>query len=196
MTCYIRILFVVLGIMIIAPSAGAEPEKKYAVGLVLTEDATTGDTNAGANLRLGPLFRIKSTPGWHPTFGLNWVMADLKMDTRSGEDNLGSLRLRPFLAGVSYTWVANHLTISPRVLGGYSFNRLRNGAEGSARDSLAWKPEIQVWHDLGPRAGVLVSVGYLIARPEVTLRTESNVTTRQVRADALRVQVGMAYAVF
>ena len=36
--------------------------------------------------------------------------------------------------------------------------------------------------------GVLGSIGYLVARPEVSGRT--------VKADAIRAQVGIAYAVF
>ena len=167
-------------------SAFAEPEKKFAVGVVVTSDAATGAANAGP--KLGPLFRIRSTPGLHPAFGLNWVMADLEMNMTTGDGAVGRLRLRPLMAGVSYTWIAGTFSVSPRLIAGYSFNRFRGPESVSARDSFVTKAELQIWRDLTPRIGVLGSVGYLFARPEVSGRT--------VNADAIRAQVGIAYAIF
>jgi len=160
-------------------------EKKYAVGVVVTSDAATGGANAGTHI--GPLFHIRNRPGWHPAFGLNWLMADLEMDMQTA-GGAGRLRLRPVMGGVSYAWVNDKLSVSPRLIAGYSFNRLRGLEGASARDSLAAKAEIQLWRDLTPRIGVLGSVGYLFARPEVGGRT--------INADAFRAQLGVAYAVF
>jgi hypothetical protein len=98
------------------------------------------------------------------------------------------------MAGVSYTWSVRGTSVSPRIVAGYSFNRLRGA--GSAKDSLAWKPEVQIWRDVTSRAGIHVSVGYLVARPEVTIVRDSSAFTRRVKADAARMQVGVAYALF
>jgi len=169
------------------PSAAlAEPDKKFAVGVVITGDAVTGAAKAGT--QLGPLFRIRSTPGLHPAFGLNWVMADLEMNMRTDEGVVGRLRLRPLMAGVSYTWIAGKLSVSPRMIAGYSFNRVRGADSVSARDSFVSKAELQVWRDLSRRVGLLGTVGYLFARPDVAGRT--------VKADAIRAQLGLAYAIF
>jgi low temperature requirement protein LtrA len=171
---------------ILAPrSAAAEPAKKYAVGVVVTSDAASGGASAGTNI--GPLLHIRNSPGWHPAFGLNWLMADLKMDMQTA-GGAGRLRLRPLMGGISYAWVKDKLSVSPRLIAGYSFNRLQGLDGATARDSSAAKAEIQLWRDLNPRVGMLVSVGYLLARPEVAGRT--------VKADALRAQLGVAYAVF
>jgi hypothetical protein len=115
-------------------------------------------------------------------------MADLEMNMVAGNGATGRLRLRPLAAGASYTWIAGRYSVSPRLIAGYSFNRF-TGAEGiSARDSLVAKAEVQLWRDLSRRVGVLGSIGYLFARPEVS--------GRAVNADAIRAQVGIAYAVF
>jgi hypothetical protein len=167
-------------------SAFAEPEKKFAVGVVVTRDAATGAANAGT--KLGPLFRIRSTPGLHPAFGLNWVMSDLEMNMDAGDGAVGRLRLRPLMAGLSYTWIAGHVSVSPRLIAGYSFNRFTGAGSVSARDSFVSNAEFQIWRDLSSRVGVLGSIGYLFARPEVSGRT--------VNADAIRAQLGIAYAVF
>jgi low temperature requirement protein LtrA len=167
-------------------SAFAEPEKKFAVGVVVTSDAVAGSAKAGT--QLGPLFRIRSTPGLHPAFGLNWVMADLEMNMKTGDGAVGRLRLRPLMAGMSYTWIAGKLSVSPRLIAGYSFNRFRGAESVSARDSFVTKAELQVWRDLSRRVGLLGSVGYLFARPDVAGRT--------VNADAIRAQLGLAYAIF
>jgi low temperature requirement protein LtrA len=177
---------VVVVSVLLPASVFAEPEKKFAVGVVVTSDAATGAAKAGT--KLGPLFHIRSTPGLHPTFGLNWVMADLEMNMDAGDGAVGRLRLRPVMAGISYTWIAGHLSISPRVIAGYSFNRFTGAGSVSARDSFVSKAELQVWHDLSSRVGILGSIGYLFARPEVS--------GRPVIADAVRAQVGIAYAVF
>ncbi len=50
------------------------------------------------------------------------------------------------------------------------------------------KAELQLYHDLTSRLGIIWSAGYLVARPEVAGRT--------VKADEVRVQVGLAFAVF
>ena len=115
-------------------------------------------------------------------------MADLEMNMDLGDGAVGRLRLRPLMAGVSYTWIAGKLSVSPRLIAGYSFNRFRGAESVSARDSFVSKAELQIWRDLSSRVGVLGSIGYLFARPEVSGRT--------VNADAVRAQVGIAYAIF
>jgi low temperature requirement protein LtrA len=114
-------------------------------------------------------------------------------DGRSRDDmqtdaGVGRLRLRPLMGGVSYTWIKGKLSVSPRLIAGYSFNRFSGTESVSAHDSFVSKAELQIWRDLSSRVGVLCSIGYLFARPEVSGRT--------INADAIRVQVGIAYAVF
>lgn len=179
-------LVVVLAVIAAVRPVRAEPEKRFGVGIVLTDDVPSGDARSGVKLR--PLFRMRSDPGLHPAFGLNWVTLVLGPDSPTTDALAGRLRLRPLLGGVSYTWVTDLLSISPRVFAGYSFNRFRRTSDASARNSLVAKAELQLFHDLNPRVGIVGSIGYLVARPQVAGRT--------VRADDLRLQVGLAYAVY
>ena len=93
----LAILVVAIVPVLLPRSAFAEPERKFAVGFVVTRDAATGAANAGTTF--APLFRIRSTPGLHPTFGLNWVMTDLEMSMQTDDGVAGRLRLRPLMAG-------------------------------------------------------------------------------------------------
>lgn len=163
----------------------AEPEKKFAVGIVLTDDIPRGNARAGVRIR--PLLRMRNEPGLHPAFGLNWVSMDLAPDSPD-DPTSGRLALHPLLAGVSYTWIIKRLSVSPRVFAGYAVNIFRRASVTSIGHGPVAKAELQLFHDLTSRLGILWSAGYLAARPEVAGRT--------VNADEIRVQVGLAFAVF
>ena len=157
------------------------------VGIVLIDDIPRGDARSGVRIR--PLLRLRNERGLHPAFGLNWVTLDLAPETPT-DPTSGRLRLHPLLAGVSYTWIINRLSISPRALAGYSLNTFRGvGAEEtSVNHGPVAKAELQLFHDLTARLGILWSAGYLVARPEVAGRT--------VEVDNVRLQVGLSFAVF
>lgn len=178
------LLLVVVSILTSRP-VQAEPEKRFAVGIVLTDDSPRGDARAGVRIR--PLLRMRNEPGLHPAFGLNWVSMDLAPDSPD-DPTAGRLGLHPVLAGVSYTWIIKRLSVSPRVFAGYSVNSFRRAARTTIGHGPVGKAELQLFHDLSSRLGILWSAGYLVARPEVAGRT--------VKADEVRVQVGLAFAVF
>lgn len=171
--------------ILVARPVHAEPEKRFAVGLVLTDDIPRGDARSGLKIR--PLLRLRSERGLHPAFGLNWVAMDLAPETPS-DPTSGHLHLRPILGGVAYTWIVNHLSVSPRAFVGYSVNSFRRADVTSYGHGPVAKVELQLFRDLTPRLGVVGSAGYLVARPEVAGRT--------VKADEVRLQIGFAFAVF
>ena len=180
---------ILLGTTLMPLPLRAEPEKRFGGGVVLTGDIPRGVARSGVRLR--PLLRARNDPGLRPAFGLNWVTLDFPSASGRPDEIAGRLRLRPLLAGVSYTWITSQLSISPRVFGGYSFNRFRSegGAPAaSASNGFVGKVELQLFHDLTPRVGILGSIGYLVGRPEVAGRT--------LKVDDLRLQVGVAYAIY
>ena len=77
------------------------------------------------------------------------------------------------------------------MFGGYSFNRFKGegaAAAAPASNSFVGKAELQLFHDLTARVGIVGSIGYLVSRPEVAGRT--------LNVDDLRLQVGVAYAIY
>jgi hypothetical protein len=180
-----RAALAIVATTFLACPAYAEPEKRIAVGIVLTDDIPRGDARSGVRIR--PMLRLHNKAGLHPAFGFNWVPMDLAPDT-PGDPTSGHLHVRPLLAGVSYTWIIDKLSVSPRVFAGYSINTFRRDSKTSYGHGPVAKAELQLFRDLTPRLGVVWTAGYLVARPEVAGRT--------VKADEIRVQVGLAFAVF
>jgi hypothetical protein len=169
-----------------ATPALAEPDKRFGVGLVLTDDRPHDPARSTVKVR--PFFRMRNERGLHPAFGLNWVTLDFDQDAANPTAPEGRLRMRPLLAGASYTWITKLMSVSPRAFGGYSFNRFRSAQGHRAANSIVAKVELQLWHDLNARLGIVGSIGYLVARP--------NVAQHALKADDLRLQVGLAYAVY
>lgn len=58
------------------------------------------------------------------------------------------------------------------------------------------KPEVQAWVDLSRKVGLNISLGYMIARPDVTVSSSLGRDTRAIRADVLMFKVGAVYSVF
>jgi hypothetical protein len=58
------------------------------------------------------------------------------------------------------------------------------------------KPEVSTWIDVSDKVGLNVSIGYMVARPTVTLTTALGSDPRAVRADVVMVKVGLVYSMF
>jgi hypothetical protein len=107
------------------------------------------------------------------------------------------------MAGLAYTVVAGRFSISPSLVGGYSFNSVVAPKEGSADrlaigadNSLIWRPGISVWVDTGRRTAANLSVGLLQTRLNVTYVDAGVIEQRPLRGDAITVSVGLAYRLF
>ena len=53
-----------------------------------------------------------------------------------------------------------------------------------------------MWYDLTKKVGLHGSVGYIVARPDVTVRSSLGEDRRGIRADQFMVKIGLAYSVF
>jgi hypothetical protein len=57
-------------------------------------------------------------------------------------------------------------------------------------------PEVSMWRDLNEKVGLNVSVGYMFARPEVSVETAAGTFHHSVHADMVRLKVGAVYSIF
>ena len=192
--------------------AHAQVDNRLAVGMGVTSHLTNSQGTANSadlelELRIG---HERPRWGWEYEF-FGWFDLGVRQsDTTAGAD-LGTLRMRPVMAGYGYTRVWGRATVTADLVGGYSFNSLklapsaaadyqaRTGAQnvdGHASNAFTLKPEVQVWYDLSDRVGLRVTGGYLLARPSVTISSTLGDDTRPVHADVFLVTVGLVYSIF
>lgn len=199
--------------------AVAQSGSHVAVGLevtkrVFTEGAFQQQVSAGL------LYRIRRHPepsnGWKfrvPQFGFNWFSADVDMPVGGQDTGIGRLHVRPFLAGVGETLVFHDGKdeLSFNILAGPAFAsfkvsslardayRQRLGADPvaiDAKNTIAVRPGVSYWHDLNDRLGFHAAISYVIARPEVVVRTPSGESTSRWHTDNVAFKAGVAVGVF
>jgi hypothetical protein len=142
---------------------------------------------------------------------LNWY--ELKFDGPVGDEMtpLGRLKIRPVMGGYGYSLRSGRVAASTTFVGGVSFNSFDEDDRArlayarqlettllriSAANGLAARAELGVWFDIDDRFGLLTSVGYMLARPRITIVTGNGEEERRLRADAVKLQVGLVYAIF
>jgi len=63
-------------------------------------------------------------------------------------------------------------------------------------NSLAWRPGVSVWFDLGRRFALNVSGGYVMTRLRITVLEGGRLVKRDERGDTAVVHGGLAYKLF
>ena len=198
-----------------AAPARAQVESRFAIGAELTvaakthaDDQDRGHSSAFPELlwRFGDI-----QPGWGPHWGLNWYSLDVDRPVAGAATDLGELHVRPIMAGYGYTWLRDRQAISANLLGGYAFGSIklsssaadayaaRTGAratDASASNTFVFRPEIDYWYDINKLFGLNVNIGYMVARPDVTITTAAGVDKRTARADQFQFRVGLVYSIF
>ena len=139
------------------------------------------------------------------------LFTDVTGTIGTGTVQLGSIRMRPVMAGYGYTRVRGRWAITGDLVGGYSFNSLKldssiiqeysrrtgaTGVDAEATNAFALKPEIQVWYDINSRFGLKLDGGYLIARPSVVITSSLGEDVHHIRADTFLFTVGLVYSLF
>ena len=149
---------------------------------------------------IGPLLRFGSGGGLGLAAGFDWYAANLTSEPGGPATRI---RFRPIMAGLAYTMVTGRFSISPSLVGGYSFNSIVAPKEGSANrlaigadNSLVWRPAVSIWVDTGRRTAANVSVGVLRTRLNITYVDAGVIEQRTLRGDATMVSVGLAYRLF
>lgn len=155
----------------------------------------------GTGISGGPQLAWRPRAGFGTAIGFSWFRGDLR--TADGSDTFGRLRIRPFMAGVSYTVVRDRLSVSPSIMGGLAFNSFSiNDALSSdlravdVDNSLVARLGVGVGYRVARRLSLTGFVGRLFVRPEVTYVDPAGVFKHSVKADTTQVSVGFAYWIF
>ena len=186
-----------------APSVFAQTEGRVSVGASTTLNGTTDD-DVASTMTVGPLVRLNPRKGWGPTGALNWFRANL-LDPAGGTGDFARLRVRPLMAGVSYTLGSDAVLASFSIVGGPSFNKAEfddsylsgSGESISAENSFAVRPGVGVTWTVAPRVAVVGFGGYLINRPDVVYRNRfGQEIDDRWKADAFVLSAGAVYSLF
>jgi Outer membrane protein beta-barrel domain len=188
-------------------SALAQTEGRVSVGGSITFVKPT-DNDVKSVLGGGPLVRLNPRKGWGVAGALNWFRADLENPSGAGGE-FARLRVRPLMAGVSYT-VGNQPTlVSFSIVAGPSFNKFSfedgfliglptaSRPTADVETSFAVRPGVGVTFTVAPRVAIVGFGGYMINRPDIVYR---DVTGQEYRnrwkADAAVLSVGAVYSLF
>jgi hypothetical protein len=168
------------------------------------EDTEWTDTTLDIVMRPRP--RVKS--GFVPQgrMGVRPQTTAAVSSKEAGAEGFGSLRLRPFMAGLGYVQpISPRLSVVASGMAGYSFNKV-DTAETPADvprlvlarpvyridNSLALEFGGRLWFDLLPRTYLMGGISFLRTRPALTLADGS----REVwKADRFRLEMGVAFLV-
>src|SRR5690348_2758149 len=181
------------------------------LGVGVTTFRSTDVADHSNNFGIGLEWRLgHSNTGWGPSIGFNRYHTTLKIRVVGQPTELGSIHVRPIMAGYGYTRRLGRAALGARIAGGYAFNsisvndRLRQAylnafgtwVSGNIANSWVLNPQVGVWYDLTSRFGVNVSLGYLLNRPTVTLTTAAAQTHARWHADMATLSVGVVYGIF
>ena len=173
----------------------------------------TAPTNPAAGVDAGPGFviRLRGDEGFGPSFGLQWFSTPVKTTAAGRPTELGTVYVRPLLFGI---WYGHHLNARLKWFAsagaGPAFCHARGTAElkqafeqlglGPAgvkvSDPFAWRVNAGLWMDLGPRFGIIVSLGYLGVRPEISITTNAGDTRYRIDLGSIVTSVGFTYGIF
>jgi hypothetical protein len=210
----IRVLAILLICGTSSPS-WAQIDSRFAAGvdfLIAATDHASTEDHAHSQFLPEPVFRFGRTdPGWGARMGLNWYAVDVDRPVGGATTTLGELHIRPIMAGYGYTWARGKNAVSASLLGGYAFDSMnmsdgapaayqsRLGVQATdvdASNTFVVRPEIDFWHDINKLFGLNINVGYMIARPDVTVTTSAGIDRRTARADQFQIRVGVVYSIF
>jgi hypothetical protein len=211
-----RLALVAFLVTVVVPRpVAAQIDSRFAAGvefIVAASDHSSNEDRAHAQFLPSPLWRFGTTdPGWGFHWGLNWYAVDIDRPIGGAVTQLGELKVRPIMAGYGYTWIVKRNAITADLLGGYAFAsmdlsgdaadayRMRLGTQVSdadASNTFVLYPEVALWHDINRRLGLHINLGYMFARPEVTITTSKGTDVRTARADQFLVKVGLVYSIF
>jgi hypothetical protein len=187
-----------------AERAAGQEQNRLAIGVSINHRGSTdplahGDVGVGIKWRVG-----HGEPGWGWHYGLSWYETHLDRSVDRRDVRFGDLRIRPLMGGYGYTHAIGARTLATvKVLGGFAFSGFHsepdgNGVAPHVRTGFLTpvvKPEISVWHDVSEKFGVGVDIGYIIARPRLTMSGASSQESARFRADTLTLSAGVVYRI-
>jgi hypothetical protein len=205
------ISYVVALVVLAAADAQAQTVNRFALGPNVTSQIAP-DADSRGNTHIGLQWRIgHGDEGWGWKYGLNWYSTRIDGLVAGRTLEIGELHVRPIMAGYGYTRVLRKTAVSANLLAGYAFGgfsldagarALYRAIDGTqdvdthAGNTFVLKPEISAWRDLSRKVGLHAGVGYMVARPELSVATAAGLERRRVRADMLQLKIGAVYSIF
>ena len=209
---FVAPLFFAAALFLQAAEVRAQEQGRFAVGVSFTGKPTAGD-DAHTSGGFGVLWRFgHGHEGWGWKYGFGWYSAELDRSAGGQRQEFGELNIKPVMVGYGYTHVLSQRTkISGGLLGGYAFTTFSlrepfarayiidhhtDTVDVEASSAFVLKPEISAWYDVGRKVGLNFSVGYMFARPNVTLITPIGRERGKANADTFVVKAGLVYSLF
>jgi hypothetical protein len=204
-----RSVLLPLALLICAPAGGSAQTDAVVAGGGGLAAYRAVDEMAGDSIGFALIYRIGQPQGFRPTFGFNWYSTAFDGFVGGERVDLGDLRIRPVMGGYGYWWTRGRATLAATLIGGVAFNTFDTSDQAriaynrrldelllrvDASHGLAARAELGLWYDLSDKAGLLGSIGYVAARPKVEIITETSRSSTRLRADAVKLQIGVVYA--
>lgn len=190
------------------PTEDAWMKGRFLVGAGLRVN-TTPDADLGSTWRPGAVFSYRPRPGWGPAFSLSWFRSDIVVPLNGVPTIVGTVRVRPVMAGIGYGIRTGRLLTTFKGTVGYTFNKaeLREIPAPETfvdlRITRTWAahPSVNVVYPLASRLALVGSAGYVITKPSISVDVtepggERRRVTGQWTAQYVTLGVGIAVSVF
>lgn len=211
-----RILTVVL-LMLPASAAMAQTGKHVALGASVGISSYTDSDFKAKNPDVSPAYRItlktshKDGWRWSLKSGLGWSRRDVTHDIGGANTQLGKLQMALIMGGVQRVFRRGPLEAGAGIEAGPSFNKF--DVDQAARDayqtrlgvplddikvktSVAVRPVVSAWYDLGPWFAVGASVTYAFDRPRAETTAGGVTTSSTWNTDHTSASVGFVVGIF
>ncbi len=202
----------------LAPAASAQTGKRVAVGGGVTghkyvDSNVTAYRNPSVSFDYRISFNRNPKQGWNwdPKGGFSWFRANIDMAVGGSDTRIGRLRARPFMGGIERSYRNGPMKVGVSIVGGPSFNHFTVSDDArfayatrlgqsltsvKPKTSVAVRPELSVWYDLGEWFAVHVAVNYVINRPTVETTVGGTTTSDRWNTDHLNMHIGVVVGVF
>jgi hypothetical protein len=161
------------------------------------------DDEVDVGLGWGFTFALTPKPGWGWAGNLAWFTGDLLLKTSSGDQDVGSVQVRPLLGGVGYTWMKGRMATSATLTAGVSFNsadiddRYRDifgpgtRVELEMDNSFAVRPSVEVEYAIIPKVAVTGTAAFFFTKIDSRLVTPAATYDDQWNASSFLLSAGV-----
>jgi hypothetical protein len=208
---------IALLLIILATPAHAQTGKHIALGagIGFSEYADKDFSNKNPSVSLAYRLRLNAEPtdGWKWTFksGLGWSMRKTRGRIADIPTQLGKLQTILIMGGGQRVYRQGPWQVGFGIVAGPSFNHFH--VDGAARDayqsrlgleltdikvknSLAVRPDISAWYDLGKWFAVQGSLSYTINRPKAETTLGGVKSTSTWKTDHASASLGLVVGIY
>lgn len=206
-----RVTFCASLLLLLAGPAGAQTDSTISVGADYGFDRPRSRALERTK-GFGVSFRLPRPEAWSAAWDFGSLTSEFVHGFAGPATTVGSLSVRPFLAGVAYTWKSGRLEATAALTAGVSLVKLDLNDHGrerirtafGPRDAttesppvLAVQPKLTLWYDINRWLAVVGTTCYLRARPTIAIVTPAaTVDELHVNADMVRLSAGVVVRVY